>query len=446
MSVSSTSSYQLRESTHAKSTESKTLSPSHGRKILDTTTTASLIRSTGHNCGELDLENTQTKVLQRVWNTFFRMEMAFIFKCKTWQGTTRLTGSSAHCQCEAAHAALCPTLYDDKLTQVTALIQQKGFSHLSPISQKYTTHRFHLNSPIKERLNDLKTAEKCLEELTQQLTSQETKGSYVNTKMEEARNVTFENPRGSNRLDSHLEHTLRPLETELANNCSKGEKKPEEATQELLLKYITLLKESIQNLQSRSSELTQLLKTLNELREDKEALDALDPSTTPPQLYKKFLSKIEQFLNLKTQILKHLSGAPSLNDFMRYDLFKQTPYFQLKTVIKDSKKPIKDQITLYHNKKSQIQLLTHDETVKKQKNDLLIRDQEAKVQLHQVEKLAKDVGLFSKIFFGIIDNSGKRKTPTKSQVADQLITSSHSIEPSSKKARNDYTPRTLNFD
>ncbi len=180
------------EETHKKATSPR------NRHELSPTSTPTLVRSPMHDCQQIDPENTKVKIVQRVWSTYFRMQVASVFSCHTWRGTTRFNGSIAHCDCQAAHSSLVPTLYDDKLRRVTSSIVAEGFEALSPISEKYICHRFKLETPQKEVLINAESPGKHLQQLFKQLSLRQKNGSFVDTEMEKTRNATFQNPPGSN--------------------------------------------------------------------------------------------------------------------------------------------------------------------------------------------------------------------------------------------------------
>jgi hypothetical protein len=419
--------YGFRASTTTQEEAKPTVRSPRHRKELSPTRTATLIRSPMHDCQQINPENTQVKIIQRVWNTYFRFQVASVFACHTWRGTTRFNGSVAHCDCQAAHSALAPTLYDDKLRRVTSTILEEGFDALTPTSEKYICHRFELTTPQKEELSDIGGSAKSLQTLIQQLTVPQKKGSFVDTEMEKGRNATFQNPPGSNRLDTHLESQLRPMEDQLAEACQKHEKTPVVATLELVEKHAQLLEEAIVNSKRRSVELEQFLHAHEALTKDQEAINALAPDNVTRLHCKGFIDKAIAFLEVKNQLTAHLSGAPHLNDFVKF-FVKKTPYYTLRELCKEFD-AVPEDVFLESLLKELpiIQFTPITQDVDSKRADIRNRFEEAQIQLDELRNIQMHIPSFDYLFFGIVEDNGFRRAPTKSEIADALIQETHTI-------------------
>lgn len=338
------------------------------RHELSPTSTPTLVRSPMHDCQQINPENTQVKIVQRIWNTYFRMQVAFVFRCHTWRGTTKFNGSVAHCDCQAAHSSLAPTLYDDKLRRVTSTILEDGFDALSPTSEKYICHRFELDTPQKALLSQEEISERHLQKLLQSLTLRQKKGSYVDTNMEKNRNATFQNPAESNRLDSHLEHHLRPLEDRLADECKNQNKIPLVCTQELVVEHLKLLDEAIQNISIRLAQFELFTSSHEQLHIHITSLLSLTPENMTEKLCEDFITTARKFLSAKEALIKHLPGAPHLNDFVNFYLIK-TPFYTLRGLSKDfDKLPLEDFCEKLMRILPSIQLFSNTQRFLSQKN------------------------------------------------------------------------------
>ncbi len=162
--------------------------------------------------------------------------MAHAWECKTMRGRTCYNGDQSSCGCcQAAHAALSPALYDDYLKKIVQNIRERGFEGLSLHHQEYLQRRFALTEVERKGLSS-ETASIRSEWMRSIIARLQVKVggvTFVDTPLDYARNATFENPAASNRVDCHLERSLRPLEDRLAQDCSDASKNPKEALREL---------------------------------------------------------------------------------------------------------------------------------------------------------------------------------------------------------------------
>jgi len=403
------------------------------RRELSPNRTPTLTRSPMHDCQQIDPENTKVKIIQRVWSTYFRMQVASVFSCHTWRGTTRFNGSVAHCDCQAAHSSLVPTLYDDKLRRVTSSIVEDGFDALSPISEKYICHRFDLDTPQKEILSCAESPGRPLQQLFQHLSLRQKNGSFVDTEMEKARNATFQNPPGSNQLDSHLEHYLRRLEDELAEACKEQKKSPILCTQELVVKHIDLLEEAIRSCTTRLAEFDQFIQTHMELNGIKETIASLEPDTITQEHCQEFIEKAGLYISLRDKLMKHLSGAPHLNDFLNFFLAK-TPFHTLRGISKDFRNVSQADFLIKLVKVLPlIQLTPFVKDVSAKRRDIQNRLEEAQIQLEEIRNVQVSIPSFDWLFFGVVDGDGNRRNPTKDEIADALIEETHTIARKTQK-------------
>ncbi len=439
---SKATSYQFRQSTYDQAKTLAMTSSPHYRRVLDPTATPSIIRTPDHDCHQINPENTRIKVVQRVWNTYFRMQVAAVYTCSTWRGTTRYNGAVAHCKCHAAHSSLAPTLYDDKLQLVAATILENGFQALTPTSNKYFSHRFELDTPAKKQLIDADTPERKLQELFQQLSLRQKKGSFVDTEAEEKRNATFQNPSESNRLDCHLEYHLRPFEDLLAEDCRKQAKTPVLCTQELVQKHIQLLDQAVQNIKIRQDDYEQFLKVHKELYTLSLELSPLPSDRITNEQCKAFVEKVREFLTLKGKLLSPLPGAPHLDEFIRFFLEK-TPYYTLRKISKDfDDLPIDVFLPNFHSLLPSIQLSPIVQDVEGKKVDIQNRHEEAQIQLDELKSIQTTIPSFDMLFFGKTDEHGVRQAPTKEEIADTLIAGTHTIATKNIQKKLSYSDET----
>lgn len=216
------------------------------RKLLSPQETPSIyVKGSAHDCSEVNPVTTEMKVSNRFLCSMARFGLAHTWGCTTIRGKTHYNGARSHCgHCEAAHASLSPTLYDNILQIVQDRIYRIGYQNLQEKERAYVKIKLNLTAKDEQELSsELPEARLRYLETTiaSCLTPQEQMGSLIHTVTEKMRNTTFENPKGSNRVDSYLEIRLRLLEDQLADACKEQDKLPKEALRELHATYQALL-------------------------------------------------------------------------------------------------------------------------------------------------------------------------------------------------------------
>jgi hypothetical protein len=231
--------YGLRPSTieAGKASQAKTPIFKRRRKVLTPTKTASMFTGENHDCSELNVNHTESKVTARLFFSLFRFAVSYAWECETKRGGTHYNGASSGChgRCHAAHAALSPALEDNYLQQIGEKVKLVGYEGLSDDEKQYLNSRFIfepndyklLSSKVERIRSDF------IERVMSGLEAGKQSGSFVQTPLDYERNVTYEGPAASNRVDCRLEQNLRPLEDELAEKCRVVDALPKEALREL---------------------------------------------------------------------------------------------------------------------------------------------------------------------------------------------------------------------
>jgi len=414
------------------------------RTVMSPTCTATIIRSPGHDCLAVDPDNAHIKVTQRVWHSFFRFLHAFEMQCETWRGKTHLNGSRASCGgCQAGHSCLTPTLYDNKLQMIQNKALTDGFKALSPISRKYLIHRLKLDLTELEKVEMDPMA---LQDLTNRLSGKKQKGSFVGSEIEKQRNATLQSPAHCNRLDSHLETTLRPKEDTLANQCTTHHLTPEEAEIELLKEHQYLLQTCISNVRLRQLQFNRFIALQQRLIDTQNNLED-------------FVKAAEEFLNLKSALAKRIPGAFKFNDILHFFFKKEGTYLRLEQVVANFKQSCKeDAEDFYQLVKHSIDLSVGDRLpITNKQREIDGRLVEANAQLEELERNYGRIYQLRKIYLGIKNLSGTTTTPSKEEVAHYLIENSSQpspyvgsengeLSPLRKKFRVGLQPVPLNFD
>lgn len=61
------------------------------------------------------------------------------------------------------------------------------------------------------------------------------------------------------------------------------------------------------------------------------------------------------------------------------------------------------------------------------RRDIQNRLEEAQIQLEEIRNVQDSIPSFDWLFFGVVDDSGIRRAPTKDEIADALIRETHTI-------------------
>ncbi len=422
--MTSKTDYSFRTSTLNSGQASHQTSPKLSRRILSPSKSATLVRPQTHDCESLETDHTINKVAVRLFHTLFRFSLAHAYNCTTSRGTTHLNGAKSTCGgCEAAHAALSPTLYDDILKIVQKELGNKSLNELNHSLQNYLEARFSLSENDKQKLASEKKEdrEKLLSELMSSLTLQEAKGSFVNTATEHQRNATFENPRSSNKIDCYLESHLRPLEDKLANECTIDVKTPIQALEELQKMHRELLEIALKNIKAKQLLLNDFHDSFTQLSDAEIRLEAQADDKT----FIEFKDCIGKYQLSRNAFFTKLQGAPNFNSFKRQINSEQSPHVLQKiAIIEDllsSRKHYETYKRFLKNSPDTETLFTTTKT------ELERRALEAENQLKVLSQNTDDIKNMLKQQFGTKDNLGILKTPTKSDIAKAIIPLVHVV-------------------
>lgn len=410
------------------------------RKILTPSKSASLIGQAGHHCDHVDEDSTLTKVQTRFAYSIHRFAMAFSWGCETSRGRTQYNGARAHCgvgKCEAAHAALSPTLYDDMLDRVSEQFKTKKFTELGEISKIYMEQRFALKEADITALSDQNSVNRSrtFKVIIKRLTPQERKGSFVGTSVEFQRNATYNNPKSSNRLDCYLERVLRTVEDNLAKKCQNKEVTPEEALLELQKEYNQLLDIAFHDLNKDNTRVLELHECWLALTKSQTAFQDIGDTTK----FKAYIQNVEAYIKAyDARKNEPLKGAPKLQAMMDYFRHKQS-YHVLKGLLRENKISI-DQAKIYFSQnKHHLQISSEDE-VKFEEGELEIRKRldEVKIQKNAIDVPPLDLHYMFKSMFGT-KQGPILKTPSHNEVAQRLVSTLPLLTPS----RSDINQKTM---
>ncbi len=413
-------SYEFRSSTVTQKSNPQT--PPH-RKVLDLDQTASIVRSPGHCCAQLNVQATLTKMDVRIGSTFQRFLLAHHVRCKTFRGRTEFNGSIAHCnhKCEAAHASLTPNLKDDKMERIQESIKSTGIAGLSPVSKEYIKKRcLRSDEQFVNDENDPTHLNSLISRASKKLCQRS-----LAADIERIRNSTFVTPRSSNRVDCYMEREIRCLEDQLAEACTNQAMTPEEAMVEFFKKYIARLNVAKSNLELKIPAFERFVELETII---------MAPAVAPEERYKDFITEVREFLELKESLSKHMEGTPDIKWNIRC-FHKKSIYAVLQGIVQnfDSCEQVQDAIDYYSVvKESHLNGREIIFDIPFVKNDLAIRLEEVKTQLHKMSKAQEDIASLRRLYYGEVQPDGVRRTPKKEELRKQLLEQLGSIVPASE--------------
>ncbi len=427
--ISNSNSYGLREKTQKMHELNQLRTPVKltSRKALDPQETASRVRDEEHDCDILETDHTVNKVAARLFGSLFRFCLTHSFNCTTWRGRTYLNGAHSTCGgCEAAHAALSPTLYDDILPMISNRLSDKPFGQLEQADQQYLITRFKLiETDIKALCsNDKSERVQVLSKIVSRLSRHERKGTFIGTSTERVRNATYDNPRDSNRFDSHLERHLRLTEDTLANECSIDNLVPTQALLLLQKHYRSLVERAIPNLQKQLIVLKHLKDAADELFDCQSTLETLKPDTDEfDEEFKLYVELAGIYLRACDYFFTKDSGTPRFKSFQKYLTDALSPY-TLKMILRDQ-----DSASLASYRNFIEQPEDWEDQFHKAKRSIERRLLEAENQhrvLHQDQNQIKGM---VKHLFGEVNSSGVLITPTKDDIRARVISLVQPVPP-----------------
>jgi hypothetical protein len=404
--------------------------PITGRATLSPSKTPTRTRDKKHDCSVLDIDHILNKTAVRLLLSLLRFGFAYAFECSTKRGPTRFNGASSSCgKCEAAHAALCPSLHDNMLEIISKHLEAKAFDQLDLSKQKYLQARFKLTNEDEKKLSSLNAQERLLhlEQIFSRLTQRERQGTFVGTPTEQIQNSTFENPCASNRLDCSLEKELRALEDTLAEECTKNTKRPRDALLELQAKYCEIVTEAIINLKQDLILIDNLEKAWDQLIASQSQLEAL--ASKPDEQSKEFenyLKSVDNYLKaLDARFPKKLPRTPSLK-FLKNYLSMQSEYI-LRQIAK------KQVLERFNQTPGFLKIPENPSDSKAQfkeaKDEISRRLVEAENQLKVLDKTPDEVKAMEKYLFGEKNEAGVVVTPTKKQTEKSLLNLAKVVTP-----------------
>jgi hypothetical protein len=416
--------HTLRETTNQKRPSPFAAKDSkRGRLELTPSKSATCVREADHDCGNIEEVYTSTKAIARLHHSLFRFSLAHAFDCTTIRGVTIMNGAVSHCGgCQAGHAALSPTLYDNILETISEKLSTKKLDELYEHEQSYVQTRF---APTMEELEKLSsddeiTRTEVFGQFITRLKPHETKGTFVGTLTEKARNATYDNPTASNRLDCYLEQHLRPLEDELA--AEKGEPIP--ALAKLQTKYRELIDTAIENLNARYPQLDELQKAWDTLMDAQKKITDLEPDfATHEADFHAYAQAVETALKAKKVFFEQLDGTPGFKSFKDKLDAIQSPY-NLKNILKLYKNG-QIQATYDYFKKNEKSLKT-DSNITNEfievRNEISLRIHEASIQHKVLDQNHDEIKFMMKHFFGDLNPETKTLlTPNKEKIQQSIL-------------------------
>ncbi|MDP1608881.1 MAG: hypothetical protein Q8L98_06170 [Chlamydiales bacterium] len=447
-----------RPSTQYQTAESAKNSFPANRGILPPDITASVDSVENHDCSQVNVENSIVKVTARLFFSQFRFYVAHVWECSTIRGPTLYNGAQSHCggKCQAAHAALAPTLYDDKLERVIQLVKDVGYRELSKTDQTYLKNRFVLDK-AQEKLLSHKDESKRFEHMmwiVSRLKTMERKGSFINTSIGFARNATFANPAASNRVDCYLERSLQPLEKELSEECRTSTKLPKEALNELFLKHRELLvnlqnrlpvgesnllafQTAWENLVTSQAQFVEIL-TASDLYPQKtdEETVAFTPSllkslADDPKIkasFEAYMKSVEEYRKMTAERSSHPGeGVPKLENLQKNQLDNlQSPYILKHLSNFYEKNGIQRALSYFITKEMSLKIPSVEDTQKIEESfkegidEINRRAIETKAQLSIFEKDFKEIHELMNMTWGHKNENGFFCTPTKERILQCL--------------------------
>lgn len=395
------------------------------RRVLTPGRTATLLRTPGHDCSTVHEGNTAQKVMARIAFSLQRFSIAFSWDCITSRGRTRFNGGGTRCgagKCEAAHAALSPTLYDDKIKRIEEHLNTTPFDKLDTISQMYITHRFTLEAEHLKALSDEnpKTRLGCFQRFVRRLSLRQRKGSIADTQLEKNRNATYSNPRASNRVDCYLEKCLRIKEDELAASCSENALEPEEALVQLLTEYERLLEMAKNNLEAEQNNLQLFEKAWQELLTCQAQLSVVRDDDAYHQTWTLYLQKANTYLTLyNSRNAKHEEGVPGHNALMKHLKQHQSPYVLKMLSHQEGLSAAQAKAWLVQHIKH-LCIPMDREPFAAAHLDVALRLKEVITQQSQLPNTRQELHAFVKSTLGIQNSQGAVITPSKEQMATMI--------------------------
>jgi hypothetical protein len=420
--TSSSSSYTPTGPTTRPSTQQQTAaaaasltSPRKSRTVSCISASFSYTREPKHSCLEVDQQSTALRTTVRLVHSLFRFSIASAFECETRRGKTVLNGSNASCGgCHALHAAFTPKLRDDMLDKTALRLKNVGFNRLQTFEQEYLRRRLGLTKDDESSLSTEtrnSTIDSFLKLIPQDLRSSSFHSSQVNF----SRNATFENPKSSNRLDSHIEKSLRTYEDKLALECSYEAFTPSQALIFLQTRYKKELDETLQDMKCDLLILEHLQKCLSQLIECEKKLDGLEsPSVEFNREFVNFHRLAKQYLSaFNMRFEAKLKGAPGFKELKQY-LREQQPIYTLTRITTESLEGAKG---IYLASRRHLkQPSDFGAEFIKAKEELSRRIVDAEIQLPLLTLTENDADLLLSHLFKIY-----RYTPTKDEIAFALV-------------------------
>ncbi len=424
-------------------------SSSSKRIVLTPSKSATNIREKGHDCTTIEDDYTATKVNKRLQDSAVLLAFAYAFDCETGRGPTRYNGNSCSCGgCQAGHAALTPTLYDNILDIISEKLTQFKLSDLDPHLQSYMQTRFAPTLEECEKLSsdDVDVRNAAFKQIISRLTEEEKKGTFVNTLTEKARNATYDNPTSSNRFDSHLERSLRPKEDELA--AEKGE--PIQALLRLQAEYRRLVEVAIPNLEAHYVKLDNLHKAWDTMIGIQIKLQGLDVKSDEYKAeFLNYFSAIGAFLQAREIFFQKSEGAPSFNAFKERLSNTQSPY-ALKELLKLVKEGEIDEAHDYFSKKQKILQIDPaiDNDFIESRAEIGRTIHEAKLHLKVLDQKPEEINFMLKHHFGDLNPETKTLiTPTKEKMQQSFLRLMPTLTPERKDLKKNKAgqPKVLFF-
>lgn len=434
--------YSFRETTqqmHELSLNRTPVRPTTSRTVLSIHETASRVREKEHDCDVLETDHIVNKVAARLFHSLFRFSLSHAFNCHTRRGHTHLSGARSHCGgCEAAHAALSPTLYDDILDTISAKLSEKPFPELETAEKEYLIQRFKLGTSEIEALSSKSQDSriKTLISIVARLSVVEKKGTFVGTATEQVRNATYDNSKDSNRFDCHLENNLRPEEDQLAEECRLNTKTPTQALQSLQERYRSLVEIAIPNLKNKLTLIGDLESSWEKLLNCQSNLETLTSGTDKfAEEFQIYLKLVDIYLKVYENFFIKQPGTPTFAKFQKYLIEAQSP-FTLRRALRE-----KNTASFSTYLKFLLKPIDWKDSFQKAKRSIERRLYEAQHQLLVLHQTPDEIKGMLKHLFGAVNSTGVLTTPSKEDIAVRIV---HLVQPVTPMRTDLHKPKSTN--
>ncbi len=361
-----------------------------------------------------------------------------------------MNGSQSHCgSCQAAHAAVTPTLLDNTFSLSHKHLVTSPYDQLSPIKQTLVQRCLRLNPSHIESLNTASQIdrEQFLQQHTHPSFPHLQAGLFASNSTAFMRNATFEGPTAANRIDCHLESVLRPIEDSLATQCTDGALSPKEALNEFHRHYALALEE----LKSRFEQVLPAMQALQQAEDTLATAESvlLASLTDPNQDLQNHISQYKEALAQYLACFNRFSplsggGVPQICHKQIIDALKERYslyllrgiHLFLNTYSDVNNVPLpllNTQLSALIRCRAKAKQLPN---WSKMTDEIALRQDEVSHQTHILSLGFQAIYDLTKMELSAPDATGKWTSPSRSMIANSLIRRAESpMAPPRKRAR-----------